>query len=141
MKKLYITLALLLCITLHAQEFPNSSLKHDNYTFTLEELSQIIIVSATREPISYFDSPSPVTVFTEEQIERYSLQNLVDIIQRTPGFFTVPGTFELRVGNRGFVQKGQNYLLLLDGHNMNFASRADMGLQPLFPFNHDLKQV
>lgn len=97
-----------------------------------------IIVTARRQEESLRDTPVAVTAFSEEDIERKSLENLNDISLLTPGFtfesFST-GTF----GNpivRGLAQTQlnnpvQNVSTFLDGIYLQNQSMVDIGLTEL----------
>jgi len=90
---------------------------------------EVVIIGQRRES-DILDVPSGVTVVTSEQIRRSGATNVVEVIQKQPGFFSSgPGksaagqTMDLRGYNNG-AGNGQRTLVLVDGRKTNAVSSS-----------------
>lgn len=108
----------------------------------IEELLNASVVSASRLLTSIDKAPSVMTVVTAEQIKRQGLRTLNDVLQRTPGFVTVPNTPALLIANRGVIQdQNVNYLLLIDGHVQNNITVYGFFNQIMYPFLENVERI
>jgi outer membrane receptor for ferrienterochelin and colicin len=107
----------------------------DIYEMSLEELQKIkafgvsselekqinsLISVASKKPLSARESPSIITLITEEEIKRSGARDLMDLLNMVPGFdFGMDVEGVVGLGMRGnWVHEGK-MLLLIDGQEMN----------------------
>lgn len=85
---------------------------------------EIVIIGQRRESDT-LDVPSALTVITSKQIAESGATNLVEIVQRQPGFFAQgqhKGAYDQIVDIRGYNNgggNGQRVLVLVDGRKTN----------------------
>lgn len=84
-----------------------------------------ITIYGTRNPLSIFDYPGMVTVYSRERVETLAPSTLSDLLTETPGmqFFGGPRRTGELPALRGL--SGDNVLILLDGARQNFLSAHD----------------
>lgn len=84
-----------------------------------------VVVTASRRESDVLDVPSGVTVVTGGQIRESGATNIVEVVQRQPGFFAqgqVKGAYDQVVDIRGYnngAGNGQRALVLVDGRKTN----------------------
>ncbi len=84
-----------------------------------------VIVTASRRESDVLDVPSGVTVVTAKQIQESGATNLVEVVQRQPGFFAQgqnKGAYDQIVDIRGYNNgggNGQRTVVLVDGLKTN----------------------
>jgi outer membrane receptor for ferrienterochelin and colicin len=92
----------------------------DLLDFSLQELMNVEIVSASQKTETILESPSNITVVTDEQIKEWGARNLKDVLSRVAGFYILPDRDEWVISARGNISdNNQKYLILIDGHKMN----------------------
>jgi len=85
---------------------------------------EVVVVGSRRES-DVLDVPSGVTVVTAPQIKESGATNIVEVVQRQPGFFAQgqnKGAYDQIVDIRGFNNgggNGQRTLVLVDGRKTN----------------------
>lgn len=105
--------------------------------FSLEELLNVQVISASKISQKTNEAPSVISVITEEQIHSYGWQSLNDILFTQPGFFPSHDYDRVTVGSRGLFEGWNNnhLLLLIDGvpYNDNlYGSAYTTEITPLF---------
>lgn len=114
----------------------------DLFSLDLEALQQIAVIAASREPSPLLTAPSVVTVVTDAEIRRRGLKTLKEVLDRVPGFLTMPDESTYLISNRGFTQNPNgNYLLMLDGQALNNQRNAGVEEYALFPFLFQVKHI
>lgn len=111
---------------------------------TLDELMALEVQSVTgasRFLQRVIDAPASVSIVTSEEIQRFGLRTLADILQGVRGFYVSSDRNYSFVGVRGFSRPGDyntRVLLLVDGHrlNDNIYDQAPVGTE--FPIDVDL---
>ena len=84
----------------------------------LEALAQIPVLSASRYQQSIENAPAIINIITRRDIQRYGANNLLEVLQRFPGFVPVSDT---TFGPRGSSLRGdtnisaERTLVLIDG--------------------------
>ncbi|HXX92112.1 MAG TPA: TonB-dependent receptor [Planctomycetota bacterium] len=84
-----------------------------------------VVVTATRRESDILDVPSAVTVVTAKDIVESGSTNIVEVVQRQPGFFAQgqnKGAYDQIVDIRGYNNgggNGQRTLVLVDGRKTN----------------------
>ncbi|MES2355274.1 MAG: TonB-dependent receptor [Pseudomonadota bacterium] len=92
--------------------------------FSLEQLINLNVYSASKFTQKASDAPSAVTVITAADIKAYGYRKLVDILKSIRGIY---GRYDRNydfIGLRGFGRPGDynsRFLLLLDGYRLNDA--------------------
>lgn len=115
---------------------------NDLLALPIEELLGASVISASRTLTPVDKAPSVMTVITAEQIRRQGLRTLNEVLQRVPGFVTVPNTPALLVANRGVIQdQNVNYLLLIDGHAQNNITVYGFFNQIMYPFLENVERI
>lgn len=86
----------------------------------LEKLINSLIGVASKKPLSGRESPSIVSLITEEEIKNSGARDLIDILNLVPGIdFGVDVEGIVGIGMRGNWAHEGKVLLLLDGQEMN----------------------
>ncbi len=115
--------------------FINDSITLDYYDMTIEQLQQLKAVGVSSEleqlinsligvasikPLSGRESPSIISLITEEEIQKSGARDLIDVLSLVPGFdFGVDVEGVVGLGMRGNWAHEGKILLLLDGQEMN----------------------
>ncbi len=93
------------------------------FELSIEELLNIPVTVATKQPIASQDAPSNITLFTRSELEVLGVQRLVDLFEYIPGFYPMYNPVE---GNqsylvtRGHAQKyASTILVLFNGQRIN----------------------
>jgi outer membrane receptor for ferrienterochelin and colicin len=86
----------------------------------LEQLINSLISVASKKPLTARESPSIVSLITEEEIRRSGARDLIDVLSLVPGFdFGMDVEGVVGISTRGnWVHEGK-MLLLVDGQEMN----------------------
>lgn len=85
---------------------------------------EVVVIGQRRES-DILDVPSSVTVITAPQIEEAGARNIVDVLQKAPGFHPSgygPGAADKNLDLRGYnngAGNGQRTLVLVDGRKTN----------------------
>ena len=102
-----------------------ASAEDDDLTqFSLEQLINLDVYSASKFTQKASDAPSAVTVITAADIKAYGYRKLVDVLKSIRGIY---GRYDRNydfIGLRGFGRPGDynsRFLLLLDGYRLNDA--------------------
>jgi outer membrane cobalamin receptor len=86
----------------------------------LESLINSLISVASKKPLSTRESPSIVTLITEQEIHNSGARDLIDVLRMVPGLdFGVDVEGVVGIGSRGSWGHEGKVLLLLDGQEMN----------------------
>ena len=92
----------------------------------LEKLINTLISVASKKPLNTRESPSIVSLITEEEIKKSGARDLIDVLRLVPGFdFGVDVEGVVGIGIRGNWSHEGKVLVLIDGQEMNeilFAS-------------------
>lgn len=103
----------------------------------LEELINSLIAVASKKPLSSRESPSIVTLVTEEEIRKTGARDLIDILRLVPGFdFGMDVEGVVGLGTRGNWAHEGKVLVLLDGQEMNETLFATTQFGNHFPIDN-----
>ncbi|WP_340677452.1 TonB-dependent receptor [Paraglaciecola sp.] len=95
----------------------------DIYSFSLEELLNMPVSIASRNETPLAKTPSSVSLFTREDIDRLGLRTLGDLLTRVPGFYSMMDSVEGNSSHMVMRGHAQNYantlLVLLNGQRIN----------------------
>lgn len=98
----------------------------DYFNLSIEELLDIEVKSASGVAEQLSQTPTPVSVITEEMIKQsgaYTLRDLLSLY--VPNFTQVQDQNEYNVAFRGiYTSSQQKFLVLLDGHRLNSRAYA-----------------
>jgi outer membrane receptor protein involved in Fe transport len=88
--------------------------------FSLEDLLNPTVSTATKSTRTLEQSPSIVTVFVREDIDRLRARQLIDLLVHVPGFYEVSSQLERNVAIRGIhASAPYHFVVLLDGLPLN----------------------
>jgi iron complex outermembrane receptor protein len=104
-----------------------------------KKVEKEVVITAQRRVADVLDVPAGVTVVTGAQIQESGAANMVEVVQRQPGFFSqgqVKGAYDQVVDLRGYNNgsgNGQRTLVLVDGRKTNSVagSSTDWASLPL----------
>lgn len=86
----------------------------------MEKLINSLIAVASKKPLSARESPSIVTLITEDEIKKSGARDLIDVLNLVPGIdFGMDVEGVVGIGTRGNWAHEGKILLLLDGQEMN----------------------
>ncbi len=86
----------------------------------LEKLINSLISVASKKPLNVRESPSIVSLITEEEIKNSGARDLIDVLRLVPGIdFGVDVEGQVGIGVRGNWAHEGKVLVLLDGQEMN----------------------
>lgn len=95
----------------------------DIYSFSLEELLNVPVSIASRNDTPLSKTPSSVSLFTRDDIERLGLNTLGDLLANVPGFYSMMDSVEGNLSHMVMRGHAQNYantlLVLLNGQRIN----------------------
>jgi len=147
-----ILLLLLVPAFIHAQQDSTATHKKDSldyYDMNLEQLMKIkghdlpseleslinsLISVASKKPLSTRESPSILTLVTEEEIKASGARDLIDVLRLVPGIdFGVDVQGVVGIGMRGNWAHEGKVLVLLDGQEMNEGLYATTQFGNHFP--------
>ena len=113
---------ILFCSLLHSFSAHPKSIENI-FDLSLEDLMAIEISIASKNDEPLKNSPSSVTIFSQEEIKQLGYTSWTELLNQVPGFYSMMNAVE---GNqsylitRGHAQKYMNTLLvLLNGHRIN----------------------
>lgn len=113
------------------------------FDLSLEELLSARFYTASR----YFEEqrfvPAVISVITREQIEKQGLQDLNEVLKRTPGFYMENANrVQSFITHRGFhTDQNVNVLVLIDGHAQNINSVYGVDHMHLFPTLQKVERI
>lgn len=86
----------------------------------LEKIINSLITVASKKPMSTRESPSIVSLITEEEIKKSGARDLIDVLRLVPGIdFGLDVEGVVGIGIRGNWAHEGKVLLLIDGQEMN----------------------
>jgi iron complex outermembrane receptor protein len=104
-----------------AQTEPESEKKSPDFTqFSLEELKNVEIISASKKPVKLSETPAAVYVITQDDIRRSGATSIPEALRLAPGVHVARITAtDWAVNIRGLNNKfAQNLLVLIDGRSV-----------------------
>ncbi len=89
-------------------------------TISLEDLLNATVSTATKSVLTLEQTPSIVSVFRRDDIDRLGAHHLIDLLRYVPGFVEVSSQIERNVAIRGIhASSTYHFVVLLDGLPMN----------------------
>jgi len=114
---------LILCTSLVARAAAGEEPREGTGDFeqlSLDALLNPTITTATKSARTLEQTPSIVSVFGREDIERLGARQLIDLLRYVPGFYEVGSQLERNVAIRGIhASSPYHFVVLLDGLPMN----------------------
>ena len=96
------------------------NLKSHGLPSELEEFVNSLISVASKKPINLRESPSIISLITEEEIKKSGARDLIDVLRLVPGIdFAADIEGVVGIGMRGNWANEGKVLVLLDGQEMN----------------------
>ncbi len=96
------------------------NLKSHGLPSELEKIINSLIAVASKKPINLRESPSVISLITEEEIKKSGARDLIDVLRLVPGIdFGVDIEGVVGIGMRGNWANEGKVLVLLDGQEMN----------------------
>ena len=113
---LYLFKYIILFICLLSSQLSAKPLQ-DLFSLSLQELSQLQITTSSLTSNTLSNSPSSITVITQEQIKRTPARNLIDILSvYVPSLMVISDTNSSpRLRIRGLGERHNHTLLLVNG--------------------------
>lgn len=102
--------------------------------FSMEELLNPKVVTASRGVEPLREAPVPITIITSEMIRASASRNLIDVLTAyVPGMTMVADANEANIAMRGvYASAQQKVLIMVDGHRLNqrayLAAAPDYGI-------------
>ena len=131
---------LLLAQTSARAQVPMPPAAVDMSTATLEQLMEIPIATPSRHPEPLTLAPATVYLVTEEDIQRYGLRNLRDVIRIIPGAEWSFDHMAVQGGLRGFPTNFSNTLLMINGREVQNLLAGEAYISFQFQ-THNVKQI
>ncbi len=127
MNRRFRTMLLITGVILLSQWLPLKSVRADDmdansiFHLSIEELMEIRVVTAGRQPERIADIPASIVIITREEIERYGYQTLAEILENIPGLFMINdfSPYGINYGVRGFWSgvPNDNMMIFVNGVN------------------------
>ncbi|MCI0616079.1 TonB-dependent receptor plug domain-containing protein, partial [bacterium] len=110
---------------------------------SLEELMGLEVVSSTQTLIPLQEAPSTINVVTGDQIRRWGIRRLSELIERLiPGCYITEDGDDLIIGIRGLSSDiNAKVLLLLNGHHYQTQWNNGLNTETELGLLQDIKQV
>lgn len=111
------------------------------WAMTLEELMSVEVISASKRPQKIREAPSPIYVFTADDIQRTGVRNFMELVKFIPGFYVYPKIDQsFRIVTRG-INSYDKILFLVDGIPLNNIAQSGAVNMQLFPGLEKIKRV
>lgn len=108
----------------------------------LEELMKMEVITASKRSQKIVDAPSPIHVFTAEDIQRTGVRSIMELVKFIPGFYVYPRLDQtFIIANRGIRTGNDTILYLLDGIPLNNNSQGGSVNAHIFPGLDMVKRV
>ncbi|MBI5102046.1 MAG: TonB-dependent receptor [Nitrospirae bacterium] len=126
-----------------AQEQLDQSRIETLMAMNLKDLMEVEITSASKRSQKINESPSPIYVFTAEDIQRTGVRNIMELVKYIPGFYVYPRIDQpFVIANRGIRSSSNDKILfLLDGIPLNNISKSGAVNADKFPGLDMVKRV
>jgi len=110
---------------------------------SLEELRYVKVTTASKRAQTLAEAPSPIYVFTAEDIKRTGVRNLQELVRFIPGWYIYPRISQsFTFSNRGIRSSSNDKtLILIDGIPLNSISKSGAVNADQFPGLDMVKRV
>lgn len=134
-----VALSVFLIFSIHLIADPQKPLSE----MTLEELMRIDVISSTQTAIRVQEAPSTIFVVTADQIRRWGIRRLSELIDRLiPGTYVTEDGDDLILGFRGISSDiNTKVLLQLNGHYYNTQWNNGLNTETELGLLQDIKRV
>ena len=113
------------------------NLKAHGVPSELEEIINSLIEVSSKKPLNTRESPSVISLITEEDIKKSGARDLIDVLRLVPGIeFGVDVEGVVGMGIRGNWSQEGKVLVLLDGQEMNEIISTCNYFGNHFPIEH-----
>ena len=112
----------------------------DLFNYSLEELENIPVVTASKRIQKLAEAPATIYVITEEDIKQYGYRDLKDVLQNLPGVEYANAHSNLQGGQRGFAENWSQTKLLINGRPMNKLWSGEAYIASQYTLNN-VKQI
>lgn len=112
-------------------------------SMSLEDLENINVVTASKRTQRVEDAPSPIYIFTAEDIKRTGVRSIMELVKFIPGFYIYPRLDQTFViANRGLRSSSNDKILfLVDGIPINNIAQGGAVNAHIFPGLEKVKRV
>ena len=102
-----------------------------------------LVTTAAKRSQKISEAPSPIYVFTAEDIQRTGVRTILELVKFIPGWYVYPRTDQpFVISSRGMrTNNNDNYLFLIDGMPLNSISKAGAVNADKFPGLDKVKRV
>jgi outer membrane receptor protein involved in Fe transport len=122
------------------REYFKSPYQEEDYFRTDRLLLQVVTASKRSQKIA--EAPSPIYVFTAEDIQRTGVRNIMELIKFIPGWYVYPKIDQtFVVATRGIRSSNDKILYLIDGIPLNNSAQGGAVNASLFPGLDMVKRV
>lgn len=114
------------------------------FDLTIEELTNVTVVTPSKSNETMNEAPSNVTVLTRAEIDRLGIDNMYDLFNYIPGFQTERGLWLGEVSlihARGYVGENPYILIQIDGVTVNEISLGTTNAYTRYLDLYPVKQV
>lgn len=110
--------------------------KSNGMSSELESVINSLISVASQKALTARESPSTITLVSEEEIKNSGARDLIDVLRLVPGFdFAYDGSNSVGIGVRGNWANEGKVLLLVDGVQLNDIFSGTIQLGNNFPIS------
>jgi len=121
-RKIFIFLQIFITLVgiskLYATEKYENLNPDDVFSMSIEEMLQVVVVTASKHEEKISDIPASVVIFTRSDIERYGFVNLEEILENVPGMYKIDdmSAYKPVFGVRGFWSGSpKNIIIMING--------------------------
>jgi outer membrane cobalamin receptor len=112
------------------------ALKGKTNSSELEKVINTLLSVSSQKALSSRESPSIVSVITEEDIRKSGARDLVDVLRTVPGLeFAYDGESAIGIGARGNWANEGKILLLIDGQQVNEIFSGSLSFGNRYPLS------
>lgn len=134
---------LILCISILFPVFgqeDTTQLSDDIFNYSLKELMELKVISASKIEEANTLAPATVYVITEQSIISNGHLNLVDVLENVPGITVHNPDFFIWGGQRGYLSNFSNTLIMINGREMQNLIAAETFINTQFA-THNIKRI
>jgi iron complex outermembrane receptor protein len=119
--------ALLFCLAMSVNARAATESAVDLFSLSLDELMNVKLDIASKQPETVRQAPSAVTLFSRSEIMAMGIDNVYDLLNYVPGFQTsrsIDVVQEPLILSRGVANLNGDVLFMLNGHRLNENSQG-----------------
>lgn len=124
-------------------EIPSEDVVDELFALSFEDLLDVKVITASKRSQKVSEAPSPVYVFTAEDIQRTGVRNIQELLKFIPGWYVYPRIDQpFVIANRGIRSSSNDKtLFLIDGIPLNNISKSGAVNADKFPGLDKVKRV